>query len=144
MKSLQRRTPVRFNNLPSIFDDLFFTENNLGNISNSFVPAVNIKETENAYEIQMALPGYQKEDIQIKVENELLTISSEKVEESKEEGENFTKQEFSKESFSRSFTLPELVDIEGIEANNEHGILAVTLPKNKELLKDKVKTIAIK
>ena len=139
MKTIVNRTPVRFNNLPSIFDDIFVTD-----ATKKFRPAVNIKETEAAFEIHMALPGYEKEDIQIKIENELLTISSEKVNKTKIEGETITKQEFSFENFTRSFTLPEIVDIESIEAHNENGILLVTLPKNKALLENKVKTISIK
>lgn len=141
MKTIVKRTPTRFNNLPSIFDELFFNDGSPRNEIKKQTPLVNIKETESTFEIEMAIPGYQKEDISIKIENELLTIASEKT--NTIEHDKFTKREFTQEKFSRSFTLPEIVDIDAIVAKNENGILFLTLPKNKALLENKVKTVSI-
>ena len=143
MKTLVNRSNPRFNNLPSIFDELIFN-NERNPLHKTFTPSVNIKEDEAAFTMEFSLPGYLKEDIDIKVENEMLTVSSEKKHEVEETEENFTRKEFSFASFKRSFTLPEIVDVENIEAKAENGILTVVLPKNKELLAAKVKSIAIK
>ena len=94
--------------------------------------------------MEFVLPGYQKEDLEIKVENNLLTISSEKKSEGEVNEKNYTRKEFSFSSFTRSFTLPEIVDVENIDAKNKEGVLYVTLPKNEELLKSKAKSIDIK
>jgi HSP20 family protein len=144
MKTLVKRITPRFNGLPSIFDDLFFSEEvRVPSFIKNF-PAVNIQENENAFTLEFVLPGYQKEDLEIKVENNLLTISSEKKSEGEVNEKNYTRKEFSFSSFTRSFTLPEIVDVENIDAKNKEGILYVTLPKNEELLKSKAKSIDIK
>src|SRR5947207_7002655 len=105
-------------------DDDFFTRGlnwGLSNFTeaNSTMPAVNIRETDNAYEVQMAAPGMKKEDFKIELENNILTISSEKTEERQEDGnEKCSRKEFSSESFQRSFNLPkEVVDEDKIEAH---------------------------
>lgn len=122
----------RFSNL---FDGFF--ENEFHNINRKEffkTPAlVNVKDTESAYIIDVAAPGFKKEDISIKVENNLLTLSAEtrKEEEAKEEGK-FTRKEFNFTSFNRNFTLPKTVDAEKISAAYENGILTVTLPKKEE------------
>ena len=74
------------------------------------VPAVNVKETEKTFEIELAAPGLTKKDFEISVDNGMLTISSEKKEEKEEKEKNYTRKEFSYSSFSRSFTLPENVN----------------------------------
>lgn len=144
MKTLVKRTTPRFNGLPSIFDELFFNEDIRNRSLNNNLPAVNILENEKAFTLEFSLPGYQKEDLDIKVENELLTISSEKKGESEVNEENYTRKEFSFSSFTRSFTLPEIIDVDNIDAVSKEGILYVTLPKREELLKAKVKSINIK
>lgn len=142
MKTIVKRSPATFNNLPSILDELF-NETKPQLSPKKYAPLVNVKESEEEFQIQMTIPGYNKEEISIKIENELLTISSEKTEETIDENEKFSKKEFSIEKFSRSFTLPEIVDIETIQAKYENGILVLSLPKNKVLLENKVKTISI-
>jgi len=83
--------------------------------------------------VEVAAPGFVKADFKLKVHNDLLTISSEKkVENEAKEGEQFTKREFSYQSFTRSFTLPEIADGERIEANYENGILRIVIPKKDE------------
>ncbi len=95
-------------------------------------PAVNIKETKDAYLLEVAVPGFTKEGFNIKVEEGLLTISAEASEEKLEEGEKLTRREFTRQSFKRSFTLPKTVVADKIAATYEHGILNVTLPKIEE------------
>ena len=113
---------------------------NLPNFSDTgtTMPAVNIRETDKSYEVEMAAPGMKKEDFKIELENNILTISSEKEEEQEEDGkEKYSRREYSYESFQRSFNLPkEVVDEEKIEAHYKNGVLQLTIPK-KEKAKQK-------
>ncbi len=113
---------------------------NLPNFSDTgtTMPAVNIRETDKSYEVEMAAPGMKKEDFKIELENNILTISSEKEEEHEEDGkEKYSRREYSYESFQRSFNLPkEVVDEEKIEAHYKNGVLQLTIPK-KEKAKQK-------
>jgi HSP20 family protein len=93
------------------------------------VPAVNVKETDKAFEIEVAAPGLTKKDFNINVENRVLTISSEKKEEKEEKDKGYTRKEFSYASFSRSFTLPENVNENDVNARYEDGLLKLTLVK---------------
>jgi HSP20 family protein len=102
------------------------------------VPAVNVKENETGYEIEVAAPGLSKKDFNINVENRVLTISSEKEEEKEEKEENYTRREFSYTSFSRSFTLPEGVNDEDVKASYADGVLRLAVPK-KEVSQPKVR-----
>ncbi len=120
----------------SLFDDFFnrdltsvFSQNFNTGIS---LPKVNIKETADAYFVEMAVPGLKKSDFQIDLENQLLSISTEVEEKSEEKEENYTRREFGYSSFKRSFTLPETVDEEKIKANYKEGILSIHLPKKEE------------
>lgn len=98
---------------------------------NNFFPAANIEETEKSFNIELAIPGMKKEDINVELENGLLIISAEK-EETKEESEKkFTRKEYSYNSFKRSFTLPENVKEEDIVAEYDKGILKLVVPKTK-------------
>lgn len=93
------------------------------------VPAVNVKETEKTFEIELAAPGLTKKDFEISVDNGMLTISSETKEEKEEKEKNYTRREFSYSSFSRSFTLPENVNEEDVKAYYEDGILKLHIAK---------------
>ncbi len=93
------------------------------------VPAVNILENENAYSLELAIPGLQKEDIDINLDQQHLSISGHKKAESDIKEEHYTRREFSYESFSRAFVLPDSVDADQIEANYQDGLLKVVLPK---------------
>ena len=107
------------------------------------LPKVNIKETPESFEVQMAVPGLKKDNFNISVENEELLISAE-IEENKEEtNEEFTRREFGYASFRRSFILPETVDGDKIKANYEDGILNVVLPKKEEAKPKPARTIKI-
>lgn len=103
-------------------------------------PAVNIKQNEESYLLEFQVPGYQKSELNIALENNVLTVSGEHQNQNDKEKEGYTRKEFSKASFSRSFTLPEnKVNDEAISAKYENGVLFLTLPiiedKKEELLK---------
>lgn len=130
---------VRFSNeVPSMFDrffegDLFDWSNRNFSLTNTTLPSVNIKEKSDAYEVEVAAPGFEKNDFKLELNHDLLTITSEKsMENETKDGERFTKREFSYQSFTRSFSLPETADGDRIEANYEKGILRVSIPKKEE------------
>ncbi len=132
--NLMKRNTVPF---PSIIDELFKPDW-LGGIQNfsTTLPAVNIKESDIDFAIELAAPGKSKEDFNIEIDHNVLTISSdEKTEkEDKENGGKYTRREFSYTSFRRAFTLPDTVNSENINATYENGILHVALPKREEAL----------
>jgi HSP20 family protein len=141
---------VRFSqNYPSLFDrffdnELFDWSNKNFSDTNTTLPSVNIKEDVNGFEVEMAAPGFEKKDFKIDLNNNLLTISSEKkIENETKEGQQFTRKEYSYQSFSRSFTLPNTVDSEKISAKYENGILKVAIPKKEEAKPKPVKQIKI-
>ncbi|SKB43479.1 Hsp20/alpha crystallin family protein [Dyadobacter psychrophilus] len=107
------------------------------------IPSVNITENNENYSIQLAAPGLEKKDFKIEVENDMLTISSKKEQESDEEKDNYRRREFSYQSFSRSFQLPENSQTDKIEAQYQDGILKLTLPKKEITLPAPKKEIAI-
>ena len=123
-------------NLSNWMDD-FFNHNDLPKGTGIHSPSVNIKETDNSFVLEVAAPGFSKENFDIKVENDLLTISA-KVETKKEEDSTgYTRKEFSANSFSRSFTLPESVNADSINGTYTNGVLSVQLPKKPEAAKVK-------
>jgi HSP20 family protein len=105
---------------------------------NRTLPAVNVKETDKSYEIEVSAPGRSKKDFNISAENGMLTISSEKKEEKETKEDDYTRQEFSYSSFSRSFTLPENANEDEIKANYVDGILKLEVAK-KVVSQPKVK-----
>lgn len=107
-------------------------------------PSVNIKETAEDFKIEVAAPGLEKNDFKLTMDKDRLTISAQKEEKKVEEGENFTRKEFSFNSFSRSFDLPDTIQADGILANYENGILNITLPKKPEAKPQPAKQIEIK
>ena len=98
----------------------------------SSLPAVNIREDEKQYSLELAVPGMDKKDLRIDISEDVLTISSESKKESEESRNGYSKKEFSYSTFTRSFYLPENVDREKIEAGYREGILTVGLPKMEE------------
>jgi HSP20 family protein len=132
-------TLVKRSNFPSLlgerwlndfFDtDRFFDSDLLKMANVPALPLVNIIEEEKEFVVDLAVPGMTKKDFHIGIENGLLTISAEKKEEKEEVKKNFTRKEFSYNSFTRSFTLPENVNEEKIDANYENGILKIHLGK---------------
>lgn len=117
--------------IPTIFDD-FFRDWSSSNFSrtNTTLPAVNIKEDDEQFVVKVAVPGMDKKDFNINLDNNILTIQSEKEVENNDENENYTRKEYSYQSFRRSFTLPKnVVDSDKIEANYVNGELQIIIPK---------------
>jgi HSP20 family protein len=120
---------------PSVMDELFKDLLGGTQYTHKTVPPVNIRETEQSFSVELMAPGMKKEDFNIELDNYLLTISAEvKTENTTEESGKFTRREFSFSSFKRSFTLPETVKEDEINASYEDGILKITLPKKEEAL----------
>ncbi len=105
------------------------------------LPAVNIKELDTSYEIEMAAPGFSKDDFKIAIEKGMLTVSSEKREEKEEKKPNYTRREFYFNNFRRSFTLPEDVNENGVHAEYKEGVLLLKLDKVKEPAKPAKKVL---
>lgn len=116
--------------LPEIFNDFF--DNRWMERANYTAPAINVKENEKEYEVDVAAPGLTKDDFKINLDPEgNLVLHMEKKQEHKEEKkhERFLRREFSYEQFHQEFALPENVDIEKISATMEHGVLNIIIPK---------------
>lgn len=130
---------------PSLFDR-FFDEDFFSGLGASSLPAVNVKENKKSFTLELSAPGFEKADFDLKVEKNVLKISGVKQvsHEEKDEDERILRQEFVSSSFSRSFTLPEHIDTEKIEAKEKNGILTVKLPKRESAKEDTVKKIEIK
>lgn len=117
----------------SVFDN-FFNESFMSDRLVTRVPAVNITESTESYSVELAAPGLKKSDFQINVDKDLITVSVEKAEETKEEDRVFSKKEYSYTSFTRSFSLPETVDYNNIDASYEDGILRLNIGKKEEAI----------
>lgn len=141
-----KKRNAMFPNVNSIFDDFFADDDALfrkwKNVS--AFPSVNVKNEENCFCLEVAAPGLKKDDFKVEIDKGVLTISSETEKEEKEETENFTRQEFSYSSFSRSFWLPEDVKSDEIDATYEDGILKLVIPKEETTSEKEVKKITIK
>ena len=124
----------------SLFDDDFFPVVSQRNTS---MPAVNIKEDEKKYQLDLAVPGIEKRDLKIEINEDVITVSSENKNEKEENGDGFKRREFSYSSFCRSFYLPENVNKEKIEANYKDGILTISLPKETEEKSKVTREVAI-
>ena len=151
MKNLVRSNGNLFPALPSLLEgfldrDLFDSSLSNWRGANASLPAVNIRETDDAFEIEMAAPGMKRDDFHIELDNHVLTISSERENNNEEKNKqgNFTRREFSYQSFQRSFTLPEYkIKGDGIEAKYTDGLLLITVPKAEEAKKKPVRRISI-
>ena len=113
----------------SLFDDDFFP---VVSGRSTSMPAVNIREDEKRFTLDLAVPGIDKKDLKIEINEDVITISSEQKMEKEENRDDFKRREFSYSAFCRSFYLPENVNKEKIEANYKDGILSVVLPKDQE------------
>ena len=138
--TLLKRPDSYYPSIPSLIDSLFsrdWMDWSTSNYSstNTTLPAVNVKETDDEYTLEVAAPGMKKDDFKINLENNQLTISSElKKEKENKEEDIFTRREFSYQSFLRSFSIPEnVVEGEKITAKYSDGILTVKLPKREEV-----------
>jgi len=137
--NLIKRNGNQYPGFPRLFFDDFFGrelfnwENNNFSTTSSTLPSVNIKESADNYQVEVAAPGMDKNDFKVVLEGNLLTISSTKQQEQTNEQESFTRKEFSYQSFQRSFELPKnVVEEEHISARYENGLLQLTIPKKEE------------
>ncbi|MEQ8809713.1 MAG: Hsp20/alpha crystallin family protein [Imperialibacter sp.] len=120
--------------IDSLLTDLWDTEKFFGDdfLQRPLLPAVNIKETDKGYEIEMAAPGFKKDDFRISIEKGMLTVTSERKEENEEKKPNYTRREFFQTNFKRSFSLPEDVNEEKVHAEYKNGVLQLQLNKMAE------------
>nr|ABD75775.1 putative small heat shock protein [uncultured bacterium] len=133
--------------VPAYWDD-FFNDNFFQSMNDytteGNTPAVNVAEDEKEYRIEIAVPGLSKKEVKIDLENDVLTISSERKEDKEEQKSSYMRREFLYNQFKRSFQLPETVDQEKIHATHEAGIVTIELPKKQEMVQKAPKQIAIK
>ena len=135
--------------MPLVFEDFFKPWNEWfdgGNLMGRslVMPAVNITEYPESYQLELAAPGLKKDDFKIGIEGNMLTISSEKEETKEEKERNFTRKEYNYSSFNRSFSLPEEIKTENIDAKYEDGILKILLPRKEEAKQALTKQIEVK
>ncbi|MBI2731612.1 MAG: Hsp20/alpha crystallin family protein [Sphingobacteriales bacterium] len=146
---MANRDLMRFNNerlFPSVFNDFFKPWNEWYDsdlMKTITVPSVNVSENEKEYRLTMAAPGLKKDDFKIDIDGDIITISAETKMEKEEKDEKFSRKEYSYKTFSRSFTLPEFVNSDKIEAVYENGELKLMLPKKAEVKKTTAKHIAV-
>jgi HSP20 family protein len=140
MKSLVRTNGNSFSSIPSLLNDFLTDDWFNSSLMNwrstgGSLPAVNVRETNDQFMIEVAVPGMKREDFKVELDNNVLTISSSKEENRQEKGHEgeFTRREFNYQAFQRSFSLPEAkVDGGKISAKYTDGILFVTVPKREE------------
>lgn len=150
MKTLVRQNATLFPSLPSLLEDFLnrdWADSTLANRNYSAtLPAVNVKETNEDFIIEVAAPGMKRDEFKVELDNNVLTISSQHEEKREEQDEtgNYTRREFNYQSFQRSFTLPEnKVEGEKISARYMDGILHITVPKKDEAKIKPIKQITI-
>jgi len=147
MKPAKRNFNSLFPTFDNLWNDFFSDDFMVADRSRRLntMPAVNVKEDETAYTLELAAPGMNREDFSVEVDHNVLTIASkheDKHEEHDEDG-NYTRREFRYHAFSRSFTLPDTVDSEQISAKYDNGVLHVALPKREEARTKPTRTIEI-
>jgi len=144
-------TVVKFNNRPAngfgLLDNFFnefptFFKDDFGTKAQGFIP-VNVKETKDAYQLEVVAPGFDKNDFNINLEKNILTVSAEKKSEKENKDEKQIRKEYSYSSFKRSFTVDEKVDADKVEAKYVNGVLTLNLPR-KEEVKASAKEILVK
>lgn len=142
---------IRANQFPttssfsSIFDDFFNRSLSSFGHDGNFLsqPSVNIKETDTSFELELAAPGLNKSDFKVNIDNDQLTISAERKVENEVKEESYRRREFNYTKFTRSFNIPEIVEVDNIGANYKDGVLTLTLPKRAEAQKKAPKEIVI-
>ena len=144
-------TVVKFNNRPAngfnLLDGFFnelptFFKDDFGAKAQGLIP-VNVKETKDAYQLEVVAPGFEKYDFNVNLEKNILTVSAEKKSETENKDEKQIRKEYNYQSFKRSFTIDEKVDAEKIEAKYVNGVLTLNLPR-KEEVKASAKEILVK
>jgi len=150
--TFKRRRPWGNLVTSDFFENDDFFDNRLWNrvLSNDYFwngknmePALNIKENDNNFEIELAAPGFAKKDFNVTIEDNCLNISAEKSEEKEKKEDNYTRREFNYNTFQRSLQLPESVKEEDVKAQYKDGILSFKLNKKEETKKHKTKVIEV-
>ncbi len=129
--------------LPSLIDEMFNNDYAGGTAMRTTHPAVNISESEDHFSLEMVIPGFSKDDVTIEVDKDILSIYAEVENKQEETTEQFTRKEFVKKSFKRSFNLPDTVNQDAIKGSYNNGILSLALPKKEEALPKAKRTIAL-
>lgn len=137
MAQLTRRTPNRTvrnlqREVDSLFDRFFNRTGGDGSTSTVWSPRTDLVETDDDFRLRLDVPGMTKEDISINLQNRTLTVSGERTSERTDKGEEFVRVERAFGTFHRSFTLPDAVDEDNIEATYENGVLTISVPKTEE------------
>jgi len=136
MRVAKRNSRHHYPTFNNLFENIFSEFNNVPVAKNA--PAVNISESEDIFTIEVALPGISKKEVNIDIDDNLLTISrvvneeKEAKKDKKTDAVKYTRREFNYSSFKRTFNLPDTVDTSAITAKGTDGILVITLPKKEE------------
>lgn len=142
LTKVRRRAPLFEGRFPAWFDTNDLFEDFFDNGKN--LPAMNIKENDKFFEVELAVPGFTKDQIEVSLEDDKLHVFAEKSKEDVEEHEGeFTRREFTYNEFERFITLPDYVNPEKVKANYDNGILSLKLPKIMEKITPKKKMIKI-
>lgn len=142
--TLLRRAHSGYPVFSNFLEDIFSTVDNGASFKKyESLPSVNIAENNDGFKIEFAAPGLTKEEFKINLDNNVLTVESEKKEEKEESNENFTRREFNFSSFQRSFTLPDSANGEKIKAEYQNGILYIEIPKREEAKVKPIREIEI-
>lgn len=132
MSQLKSKNADSFPSFVSDFfnSDRFFTPGKWFDASiDEFMPAVNIKESDNKFSIELAVPGFKKEDFKINLNGDILNVNAEKKTETEDKNEKYTRKEYSYNAFSRSFSLPQVCNPDSIDAAYDNGILKIAVAK---------------
>lgn len=148
--SLIKRNSWLFPDMPTFFND-FITKDlwdwgvNNNSLTNTTIPAINVRETNDNFEVEVAAPGMQKNDFKVELDGNMLTVRSERQDQREEkENEKYTRREFSYQSFQRTFQLQkDVVDEEKIQAKYENGLLHLIIPKKEQAKQRPPKMIEI-
>lgn len=130
-----------FPTMSDLFDDNWL---NLRSPNLEWVPAVNVLDNDTCFEVEFSVPGFTKEDFEISIDNRVLTVKAKHEHRDEEKKKNYARKEFTTRSFSKSFTLPENVNSDAIEASYLDGILELVLPKTNIELPKPGKKVEIK
>jgi HSP20 family protein len=136
-------TPVLYSSPFSNLMENFFNNNLFSGDFSVAVPPVNVSEDEEQYYVELSVPGLKKEDFKVEMDNKTLLISGAHQSEEEKQTRTYTRKEYNYGSFKRTFTLPETVNEEKIDAKYENGILRIILPKKEEAKAKPIKEIKI-
>ena len=127
-----------FSDIDRMFDeDMFLMPMHMSRMGEGNLPAANVRETEKEYAIELAVPGMKRDDFEIEVDENMLSVSCQKEEQIKEDKENYKRREYNFSSFSRSFRMPEAILDDKIKAQYDNGVLHITVPKAQQSVQRK-------